>query len=640
MKKKILFIIISVLIVVSFAIGFSYAYFSVRIIGNEIAGSNQMNSKSLVIDYEGLDYISLDNAEPGDTESFVFSVKNAGSVELEEYDIYFSNLINTFINDEIVYEVTCSSSDYLGCDSKASSPIPGSGSLMHSGSLIRPRTTHTYTVEITFIDTGLNQDYNQEKELYFTLTVSELFEYQTLIARSTTTSTELFWEYSASITNVTFENEINIPVGAVESWDVSSDSDGSVMAYVIDDGLGTSTYKLFIQTDGDFIYANPNSAGLFQSFTVLTSINNIDLLDTSKVTKTNVMFAYSSALTSLDLSSFDVSKVVNMNGMMYHCSGLTSLILGNFNSISATDMSSMFSWCNSLITLDLSNFDTSNVINMSCMFFECSKLNNINLSTFDTSNVTDMRSMFHNCETMTTIDLSTFDTSNVTDMSSLFQECSGLTSVNLTGINTTKVTTFLQMFAMCSDLTSLDLSDFDCPLATNMNYMFYGCTNLNSLTFDNFNTTSLITMEGMFAMCSTLTSLDLSSFNTSNVTNMASSFQQCTNLASINLSSFNTANVTTMYQMFALCPYLTSLDLGSFNTSKVTNMSAMFYGCTRLNYLNFKAADFTTVTQYSSYFYNITSGITVIVKDTNAQTWITNRLSNSGKTGTVTIYVP
>lgn len=68
----------------------------------------------------------------------------------------------------------------------------------------------------------------------------------TLIASTGQYDTRYFWSRKSNITSVTFEDVINIPVG-VTSWDVSNTSNGSVMAYIIDDGLGTNTYKLYIQ---------------------------------------------------------------------------------------------------------------------------------------------------------------------------------------------------------------------------------------------------------------------------------------------------------------------------------------------------------------------------------------------------------
>ena len=124
----------------------------------------------------------------------------------------------------------------------------------------------------------------------------------TLKARTSQASTELFWGHAAVITEVNFENAISVP-GGVTSWDVSQDSDGTVMAYIIDDGLGTSTYKLYIQSTGN-TNANPISSYYFQGFTKLTAINGISLLNTSSVTSMLRMFGFCETLTSLDVSNF------------------------------------------------------------------------------------------------------------------------------------------------------------------------------------------------------------------------------------------------------------------------------------------------------------------------------------------------
>ena len=129
----------------------------------------------------------------------------------------------------------------------------------------------------------------------------------------------------------------------------------------------------------------------------------------------------------------------------------------------------------------------------------------------------------------------------------------------------------------------------------------------------------------------------LSGFDTISVANMQSMFEGCSSLTSLDLSTFDTSSVTTMYGMFSDCSSLTSLDLSTFDTSSVTSMSSMFYNCSSLTSLDFRLADFTTVTTYTNMFTRITSGITITVKDSNAQGWITTRLTDVGKTGNVVI---
>lgn len=74
----------------------------------------------------------------------------------------------------------------------------------------------------------------------------------------------------------------------------------------------------------------------------LESIENINLLKTSKVTNINSMFMNDVKLQTFDVSSFDTSKV--------------------------TTMSNMFNWCRKIKTLDLSSFDMSNVTSITGMF--------------------------------------------------------------------------------------------------------------------------------------------------------------------------------------------------------------------------------------------------------------------------------
>ena len=219
------------------------------------------------------------------------------------------------------------------------------------------------------------------------------------------------------------------------------------------------TYSKSITTvdfDKSFKNARPTSCyRWFFDCSNLTSINNIENLNTEKVTNMSYMFCKCEGLTSLNLSNFDTSNVTYMTSMFYNCSGLKSL--------------------------DLSNFDTSNVTTMYQLFYDCSSLTSLNLSSFNTSNVTDMATMFNNCPKLTSLDLSNFNTANVTRMTSMFNNCSGLTSLNLSSFNTAKVQDMYQMFYGCSGLTTIYVSDdFTTDKVSNSNtdQMFYNCTSL------------------------------------------------------------------------------------------------------------------------------------------------------------------
>lgn len=73
------------------------------------------------------------------------------------------------------------------------------------------------------------------------------------------------------------------------------------------ESLQTKITKIIL--DGNIV-APINSTELFGEFTNLTEIENLNSLDTSKVTNMGMMFMNDSSLTSLDLSKFDMSEVI------------------------------------------------------------------------------------------------------------------------------------------------------------------------------------------------------------------------------------------------------------------------------------------------------------------------------------------
>ena len=190
--------------------------------------------------------------------------------------------------------------------------------------------------------------------------------------------------YKSKITSIITKKDNIVPATAVESWDVSEVQDGSVMAYVEDDGTGNSTYKLTIGGKAGII-ANESMINYFENFSHMTSID-LSALDTSEVTDMSYMFAHCSSLISLDLSNFDTSQVTDMSGMFKECGRLTSLNLSSFNTSQVTNMSEMFGGCSSLTSLDVSNFDTSQVTDMVNMFCECPAWNTVDQTKFAGAN--------------------------------------------------------------------------------------------------------------------------------------------------------------------------------------------------------------------------------------------------------------
>ncbi|MDD3392371.1 MAG: BspA family leucine-rich repeat surface protein [Bacilli bacterium] len=446
-----------------------------------------------------------------------------------------------------------------------------------------------------------------------------------------------------SIESIVFSNTNTVSTDAIGSWDVSSDHDGSIIAWY-KDADADELYELTIGSQ-DKIYANANSSYLFQRLTNLSSID-LSNFDTSNVTNMSYLFYGCSSLTSLDVTNFDTSNVTNMSYMFYGCNHLTSLNVSNFYTSNVTNMSNMFGSCSSLTSLDVANFDTSNVTNMSNMFYNCSSLTNIDVSNFDTSNVTNMNSMFKSMACLISLDVNSFDTSKVTDMSSMFSSLIKLNSLSVSNFDTSSVLNMAGMFYNMNDLITLDLSNFDTSKVTDMSNMFNSMDNLISVDISSFDTSNVTTMYFMFASTK-ISVLDLSNFDTSKVTNMSLMFNGCSSLTSIDISSFNTSNVINMYGMFVNTKVseldisnfdtskvtnmgnmftgmsnLTTLDLSNFDTSSVTAMDRMFMNCNNLETLNLRNAEFTNVTNTTYMFYGAKSGMTIYTKNATTQAWL------------------
>ena len=303
---------------------------------------------------------------------------------------------------------------------------------------------------------------------------------------------------------ITFYYDNNRKLRSGNTWDIDEKSSSSKPVWA---GILHSRNKVVTKVvfDASFKDFRPTTTeGWFYNLSELTTIEDLQNLNTSKVTDMSSMFEGCWSLTSLNVSNFNTSAVTNMRDMFAGCTSLTELNVSNFNTSAVTNMSRMFFRCFGLTSLNLSNFNTSKVTDMGRMFERCSGLTSLNLSNFNTSAVTDMSSMFEGCSGLQLLYVSSFNTSKVTDMSDMFRDCSGVTSLNVSNFNTSSVTSMWRLFYGCSSLTSLNLSNFNTSAVTEMTQMFFGCRGLTELNVSNFNTSAVKDMNGMFSGCSRL----------------------------------------------------------------------------------------------------------------------------------------
>jgi hypothetical protein len=172
MKSKMIFLTVLgmlLMISLSIAINYSTAYFKGTISGSENAEENSVIMADLKTSFEGTSEASLLNAIPGQSVTKTFTITNDSDDTLY-YQIGFSKLTNSFVNDELVYtlidvtdeEVTLSENE----------PLPTSNSdfyAMKSCIRIDANTTKKYKFILTFIKTDGDQNDNMGKTAYVNL---------------------------------------------------------------------------------------------------------------------------------------------------------------------------------------------------------------------------------------------------------------------------------------------------------------------------------------------------------------------------------------------------------------------------------------------------------------------------------------
>ena len=212
--------------------------------------------------------------------------------------------------------------------------------------------------------------------------------------------------YKSYIETVNFLDVINIPNNAIETWDCSSEQNGSVMCWYTDiDSNGK--YELFIGQEGGVV-ANSNSEGAISFFSGAKEIN-VNHLNTSNVTSMEGMFYNTGYPSNVQdsfvikgLEHFDTSKVTNMKEMFRYTGR------------------AYYHWSIG----DISGWDTSKVTDMSYMFERSGYLAqkfDINIGTWDVSSVTTMQEMFSSAglyaDYFNIGNLTNWNTQSVTNMS-------------------------------------------------------------------------------------------------------------------------------------------------------------------------------------------------------------------------------
>ena len=282
--------------------------------------------------------------------------------------------------------------------------------------------------------------------------------------------------------------------------------------------------------DLSFTHAHPNTTYYwFAGMNDLTSIQNMEYLNTSRVYNMGYMFSSCKKLSELDLTNFETAQVTDMLWMFGNCTALTRIYVS-------------------------SGWDVSNVTRHNPMFSGSSNLVGGAGTAYSSSHVDKTYARVDGGPSSSTPGYLSFTPYAVYDNGTL----SFYFDANRNSRTGTKYSLNAQgktpgWYEKRASVTNVvfDASFADaCPLSTRS--WFYGMENLTNITgIQYLNTAEVTEMYCMFYKCSQLVTLDLSGFNTSKVTDMRSMFRGCHQLKIIYISpSWKTTNVTSSSNMF------------------------------------------------------------------------------------------
>jgi len=319
-----------------------------------------------------------------------------------------------------------------------------------------------------------------------------------------------------------------------------------------------------------------------------------------------------SACTEMDLSGLDTSEMTRMQLMFYNCSSLQTIDVSTFNTSSVTNMQSVFSGCSSLKSVDLSAWDTSHVTTTKWMFSNCTNLKDINLSNFDSSAIGTAEKMFNGCSSLQHVNLGQrfrFITKYGVNDIAIYKAVlpTPPSAANTTG-------KWIRLDGACGPYTPAELRDnYSSDMAGIWGWELRPCAVFSDdgtlsfirptsdSTYTSGSTGTVKSISGgeytgkIYVVDETATSgnrtwssvasqvkkvVCVDEITPKNTESWFEGFSGCTEM---DLSNLDTSEVTKMTQMFKECSALTTIKiLDKWNTLSLTNSNEMFYNCAKL----------------------------------------------------------
>ena len=175
MENKKIYLGVGIIFLLILSVSFSYAYFSIKVSGNDNAKDVVVTAGTLSLVYTDGPEIKVENIRPGKTITKEVSVKNTGTLDTA-YNIVWQELSNEITNDEMLVSAACERLNASGavegtCESISQVPI--SDTAIAKKISIESGITHKYTFTILFKETNENQNYNQGKKFSGVLGIEE-----------------------------------------------------------------------------------------------------------------------------------------------------------------------------------------------------------------------------------------------------------------------------------------------------------------------------------------------------------------------------------------------------------------------------------------------------------------------------------
>ena len=165
-KRKILIILIGIFSVLVALMGATFAYFTATV--NNINGNESITITTAVIkslEYRANKSLVLENAEPGDSDTGTFTIKNPNDTAVARYGLVlipdYNNFVNTDGDGQLLITIS---------GGALSSPVTydytnGNTDQKQIVKDVRLNAgqTHTYTAKVEFVELNINQNTNGNK---------------------------------------------------------------------------------------------------------------------------------------------------------------------------------------------------------------------------------------------------------------------------------------------------------------------------------------------------------------------------------------------------------------------------------------------------------------------------------------------